>query len=159
MGFILKYQEDLSLVPRWIKVLISRHCSNSIAWPGYPDRKPVEIATHRYKGGYEIDAVIYCEGKTIGIELKETDLSKALQQAIERRKLFDYFYIAIDLHVSTIMLMLRSYKEFLGHGIGIVSTRDNAVIIYSYSKGHLAESKRYTDLLDYMGGKDEAVHL
>lgn len=63
-----------------------------------------KIVKHSKVNGKEIDAIVYCTTtslkiprflgiRTVGIELKETHLVKVVEQAIERRPFFDYFYV------------------------------------------------------------------
>ena len=73
--------------------------------------------------------------RTIGIELKETDMSKAISQAIERREYFHYFYVILNLKVSTIvneiLLDYNLYSAIKNYGIGLVSASEKTMIIPS----------------------------
>jgi hypothetical protein len=53
--------------------------------------KIVKIEKHFNVAGMEIDAIIYCKRsrtRRIGIELKELDIKKAVEQAVKRREYF-----------------------------------------------------------------------
>jgi hypothetical protein len=71
--------------------------------------KIIKIERHFYVAGMEVDAILYCKKsrtRRIGIELKDFDIKKAMEQAIERRSYFNYFYI-----------ITKSYRRLIGYDI------------------------------------------
>ena len=87
--------------------------------------------------GYEVDALAICdtaEGRFeryIGFELKDADLQKAIHQAKLRRKFFNYFYIVVDLPIHSIVEKLLHIPNFLDYKIGIISSKNNTVVLPS----------------------------
>ena len=155
--------EELALLPRWLKQIVSHHCSSSYS---EPNKHPIEIELRRKVQGFEVDMVVTCKSGSrtvkIGFELKTwSGIDKAASQAIERRALFHYFYIVVDLSVMSILGILkgRSWgEEVLRHGIGIVSTSDNCIVIKSYSKANWAYSKSYVyTILSYLNTNNEGI--
>ena len=73
--------------------------------------------------------------RLVGIELKESDLAKAVSQACVRRKYFNYFYIVINRSVRSIVGWLFNDHNLFNtvkvYGIGIISTIDNVVVLQS----------------------------
>ena len=71
--------------------------------------------------------------RTIGIELKQTDLPKALRQAIKRRKYFNWFYIIIALSpkgfVEWIVRDTNLYFALKKWDIGIVLAGNDEMLI------------------------------
>ena len=90
--------------------------------------KPIELKWHQ-RIEHEIDAILIAETpsgfiRTFGFELKVSDIQRAVEQAIERRKFFNYFYIVSSSHPARIWFylewalnfdLLENMKE---HGIG-----------------------------------------
>jgi hypothetical protein len=71
--------------------------------------KIIKIERHFQIAGMEVDAIIYCRKskiRRVGIELKDFDIKKAIEQAIERRSYFNYFYI-----------ITKSYRRLIGYDI------------------------------------------
>jgi hypothetical protein len=69
----------------------------------------VKVERHFKVCGMEIDAIIYCKKRKIrrvGIELKDFNIKKAVEQAIARRTYFNYFYI-----------ITKSYRRLIGYDI------------------------------------------
>ena len=73
--------------------------------------------------------------RTIGIELKETDFTKAIVQAVNRREYFNWFYIVIDLHPKSIVEWIfrdrNIYSVIKEYGIGIVTTYPEVMLLPS----------------------------
>ncbi|RLE86284.1 MAG: hypothetical protein DRN04_19785, partial [Thermoprotei archaeon] len=133
------------------------HCSKY----RYKDEiRPVEIEVRRRVGKHEVDVIVTCYvgdrnvKRTIGFELKENDIYKAVEQAILRRQYFTWFYIVMDLSVEAILAYLRNkpINAALKHGIGFVSGKDNCVVIQSYAKQHLSYAEAYTTIFNFLGG-------
>jgi len=108
-----------------------------------------KIKKHYEVGGAEVDAILLCKRvkgyKYIGIELKQSDLKKALIQAVLRRIYFHYFYIVSELYNPHTYFgyeveYLHKYKlldRFKEYKIGWISTYKNqAFLIFPsfYSK-------------------------
>ena len=97
-----------------------------------------KIFRHVFINGYEIDALAICKTREdkferwIGFELKENSLDKAIHQAILRRRFFNYFYIVINLSVSSIVRYLLDMADKIKESkIGIISAYDSAVVLKS----------------------------
>ena len=135
---VVKFLEDLLLFSRWFREIIGRH--------GFGNFR---VETHKHVKGLEVDVVVYGKYGTIGIELKDSDYGKVIQQAVERAEYFTYMYAVLDLPVRSILSILRTYKEALEYGIGFASSFDDCVVIPAYSK-HKHEAKRYVGLLQYI---------
>lgn len=153
--------EELALLPRWLKQIVSHHCSSSYS---EPNKHPIEIVLRSNVQGFEVDMIVTCKSGSrtvrIGFELKTwSGIDKAASQAVERRALFHYFYIVVDLSVMSILGILkgRSWgEEVLRHGIGFVSASDNCIVIKSYSKANWVYSKSYAyTILSYLGEQYE----
>jgi len=95
----------------------------------YHGGKVEKIKRHLKVLGMEVDAEITIKFKTtsrkIGIELKESNLTQAIEQAIARRKFFDYFYIITKEHralLGTYVLLASEgneiFKKFFENKIG-----------------------------------------
>jgi len=96
----------------------------------------------------EVDVWLRCgNGTTVIVELKENDVGKVVQQAIRRRSLADYVYVALNMDVSSIIRCLRNYLEIFQYGVGVVSTKDEVVVIRSYRR-NIAEALRYRGLAE-----------
>ena len=98
--------------------------------------------------------VVGARKRRVLVELKETDLAKAIEQAITRRPNFDYVYVAADLCTADLLSWLRSRPEPLRYGVGFVSVKDQCIVIRSYGRRYWGESCKYGELLSYMGGED-----
>ena len=124
---------------------------------------------------FEVDAIAICKTlneykeRWIGFELKENDIEKAFTQAYLRRNYFDYFYIVIDLRVSTIVKWLLKQKD-VGE-IGFVSAYENILVLPSKFKPRkkpeteiLIENKNMVDkkivkLVDFLQTKQNQWDL
>jgi len=146
MGLTIKYREDLVLLPSWLLEIVKLHCSKGFLSLEYP----IYIRNHvrDVHSNLELDLVITCGKKRIVVELKEADLAKVVEQIGRRKLLGDYAYIALNLRVHDIIGALRNYSKLLEHGIGIVSTRDNCIVIRAYSPRKISEARRYLELLE-----------
>ena len=73
--------------------------------------------------------------RTIGIELKQTDLIKAVTQAIERRKYFNWFYIVIGISVRAFLeWIFRDTNLFFAlkdYDIGVILGYDEIMLLPS----------------------------
>jgi len=64
--------------------------------------KIFKVERHYKVANLETDIILLCKRirgyKSVGIELKVSDTLKAIEQAIARRKYFNYFYIVSDVY-------------------------------------------------------------
>ena len=135
---VIKYREDLFMFSKWFRDVLVEHLDIY---------KPVIVDMHvKTLNVGECDVVVKQGNKTIGIELKQRDYGKVIEQAVKRRNSFTYMYVALDLHANTILSILRSYLQALEKGIGFISTMDDCIVIKSYKR--LDEAKRYKTLLE-----------
>ena len=84
--------EDKLLDDNVLKLLAKHH-----------QEKIISVVRHSNNFGVECDAYIKIGktvNRTIGIELKDVDLSKVVEQAIKRRELFNYSYIITNTSLS-----------------------------------------------------------
>lgn len=131
-----KVNEDTLLDEKILKLLSRIHGS------------VYRIIRHSRINGKEIDAIVYCKttearlSRYIGIELKEYDLKSVVEQAIERRSFFDYFYIVTAEYSSHYAYLGRDIKmlykqKLLGKmiemGIGWILKFDDPIIIFPSS--------------------------
>ena len=143
---IIRFAEDLLLFSGWFRKLLQLHFSDN-----WDIRFPISVEMHVVPlNRVEVDVVVRSNSKVIAIELKESDYTKVIEQAIKRRDLFDYVYVTLNLSTHTILGILRNYKEALEHGIGFISASDDCIVIKAYDKRHKHESKRYTKILDFL---------
>lgn len=144
---IIRFLEDLVIFEDWLRKLIELHFSPS--WEHYP----VMVNTHvRTLEGDECDLVLYNKKKTTLLcELKDWTVEDTLNQVVKRRGSFDFAYAVINQPVYQILNVLRKMgseklSEILSLGIGLVSSRDNVILVRSYRvKKH---SKEYIPILD-----------
>jgi len=86
--------------------------------------------------GYEVDALAICDTanekfeRYVGFELKENDIAKSIHQAKLRRHLCNYFYVVINLKVSSIVNYIIDYPNFKNLKLGIIS-KENVVVLPS----------------------------
>ena len=148
---IIRFHEDLLLFSEWFREVLRLHFSDD-----WNIQLPLEIKTHVISlNNVEIDVIIKnSNGKTVVIELKERDYVKAIKQAIKRRELFDYVYVAINLPTHIILGILRKHREALEYGVGFISASDDCIIIRAYDKRHKYESKKYMKILDLILGEE-----
>jgi hypothetical protein len=97
-----------------------------------------KVERHFKIGGMEVDTIIYCKKsrvKRIGLELKEFDINKALEQAVERRKYFNYFYIVLKsdrrlLGYDFRSLYLNKKLDYLlNNGIGLITVHNGEAFL------------------------------
>jgi len=146
MSMTIRNKEDLLLFSKWFKELLAYH---------FPSRWPfnlnVKVETHIVTANkLEVDVLVRDlkdSRKVIAIELKESDIDKAIQQALKRKEVFNYVYVAINLPTASILAELRRHPEALENGIGFISTYDDCIVIRAYSHKK-KESKRYLNLLE-----------
>ncbi len=160
MGAVTRFkEEDMVILAFWLRRVLDTHCGGACVW--------IDVGQHVRVGGHEVDLLIKCQDtgcmghpegrqKSIIVELKESDLGKVFEQALERRPLADYVYAAINLPVNDILTWMAGHdlaEEAVKAGVGIISTRDNVVIFRAYSRGasRWAETKAKTlTLLKYI---------
>jgi len=131
MSFTIRYKEDLLLFRDWFRELIRLHFSESSFWAGV--KYPIEVRSHvRMLDNTEVDLMISNGKVVVIVELKECDIQKAIEQALERRRFADYIYVSLDLHTYTILKMLRNYDQALKAGIGFISAKDECIVIRAY---------------------------
>jgi len=155
---LIRNLEELQIFSKWFHDVLEKHCHCS-KYNYKEETRPVEILVRKRIRGYEVDMVVTCYvgvrnvKRTIGFELKEEDIYKAVEQAVMRRPFFTWFYIVMDLSVEAILAYLRNkpINEALKHGIGFVSGKDNCIVIQSYARQHLSYAEAYTTLFDYLG--------
>jgi len=139
MGVEVRFREDWFIFSKWFRDVLREHLDID---------KPISIDMHvRTLNVGECDVVVRQGRKTIGIELKQREYIKVIEQAIKRRDSFTYMYVALDLHVHEVLGILRKYRHALDYGIGFISTTDDCIVIRSYSR-RTNESKRYKTLLE-----------
>jgi len=157
--FIVRTVEDFNIMlPKWLQEVIRHH------YGFIYDALPliIQFHTHIYnrydRKHYEIDLVVKSQSpkssnKTIGFELKRDDFKKACEQAILRRRMFTFFYIVMDKCIAKIIDVVRHYRPALEHGIGIVSSEDDTIIVYSKA-GHNKMPENINTILQYI---DEVI--
>jgi len=152
MVFEVRFREDLLLFRDWLVELITTHCIESV-W-GVEKVRP-RIDTHiALLNRREIDVVISCGGKRICIELKESDLQKAVEQAIGyiESGACDLAYIAIDLSVGGILDYARRrpdlFEKMFDHGIGLISARNGVTVFRAFHRKDA--SRRYTNVINLL---------
>ena len=73
--------------------------------------------------------------RAIGIELKENDILKAISQAMERREYFHYFYVVLNMRVSTIVNWIfldhNLYSAIKNYSIGLISAYEKTMVLPS----------------------------
>lgn len=142
MSYEFKYLEDKLILAGWLRSILSRHSVERFT-----------LKMHqRTRNRLEFDVIIrdLDHGKTIAVELKDSDLLRVMGQAIRRTGMFDYVYAAVDLPTHMILGLLRGYSELLDHGVGIASARDDIIVIPAYSNRYKEEATRYKSLLRYI---------
>jgi len=88
----LRYREDRLVLSRWLRQVVALHLV-----------LPVRVSMHyRLPDGTEADLVLMDSKRRIEIELKETS-SRVFEQALARKRYFDYVYVAVDWPVSEIL--------------------------------------------------------
>lgn len=131
MSFTVRYMEDLLLFSDWFKELLKLHFFKDGLWN--MNKHPVEIKSHvRTLDNVEVDLMISNGEIVVIVELKKYDVETAIKQAMTRRHFADYIYIALDLPTHTIVRMLKKHQEALKAGIGIISAKDNCIVIRAY---------------------------
>ena len=119
----------------WLVELLRIHCGD---WFLNPHRHGVRVKMHvETTDRHEVDVVIECGRVMVCIELKKNSLDAVVRQAVHRatRTGCGQVYVALDLPTHSILAWLVSNQELAKavaqHGIGVVSARDNTVIIRS----------------------------
>ncbi|RLF08492.1 MAG: hypothetical protein DRJ60_00075 [Thermoprotei archaeon] len=131
---LVRFVEDLAIFNSWVREVIEIHFSPS--WSYYP----LVISTHVVTPfNHECDFVISSKKKNVSVlcELKDWTVEDTLNQVLERRSYFDFAYAVINLPTYHIFNGLRKLgkeklNEVLSKGIGIISSKDNLVLIRSY---------------------------
>ena len=156
---VIKNIEELQIFSKWFQTVLEKHCHCSRYFS--KDRfRPVEIHFREKIRDNEVDLIIVCSvgeydriyRRTIGFELKTSDLCKAVDQAIRRRDDFTYFYIVLDASVVTILSLLRNdpIRRALDYGIGFISGKDDCVVIHSYTKHNVQYASAFKTIFDYI---------
>ena len=154
-------KEELVLLPRWLFVVAQHHCDYFLgSYVSSGNR--IQIGVRRVVRGFEVDLVLKCRSGSrdvsVGFELKDSDLSRAVEQALVRRGLFDYFYVVVYLHSHSVLAALKglgNVEKALASGIGFISSLDNSMIIKSYSRGKTDFSKGYNKIISYLRGDEK----
>ena len=157
---IICHKEELQLLSWWLRKILFTHCYDSYE---NPSENNIVIDMRKKVQGYETDMILTCKSGSrtvrIGFELKESDLYKAVSQAVERRALFHYFYIVLNLHAHQILTLLKGHagtEKALSIGVGFISSTDDCIVIKSYSKPNWRESESYSyTILAYLKGDGE----
>jgi len=131
---LVRFVEDLAIFNDWVREVIEIHFSPS--WSYYP----LVISTHVVTPfNHECDFVISSKKKNVSVlcELKDWTVEDTLNQVLERRSYFDFAYAVINQPTYHILNMLRKMgkeklDKMLSLGIGIISSKDNLVLIRSY---------------------------
>ncbi len=141
MSYEFKYLEDKLILAGWLRSILSRHSVERFT-----------LKLHQRSRKHEYDVVItdMDKGKTINVELKDSDLLRVMEQAIYRTDMFDYVYAAINLPTYMILGLLRGYSGLLDHGVGIASVWDDIIVIPAYNDRYKQEARRYKSLLKYI---------
>ena len=148
--------EDMGLYAKWFRDLIHYHCG--FRKPSISDY--LAIRQHARMGGHEVDLFVKCRSgkgrlKTILIEFKELDVPTVVNQALERRGLANYVYIAVDMSVPDILGYFKSRNDLakilFDNGIGVISMEDNLILVRAYSRGKEVFSSHYTNILSFFG--------
>jgi len=109
-----EYYEDSLLTDKVIE-LIEKHHNFNIHL----------VELHKREHGFEVDAVIWASTRErkleryVGIELKDYDLYKAIEQAVERRQYYHYFYIVTGVYPD-FAFVYSQYPKLVGQGIGVI---------------------------------------
>jgi len=152
MVFDIRYKEDLLLFREWFIRVLLWHCDSVFSAKPTVDTHVVTVGRH------EIDVVVNCGGKRICIELKEHDIDRAVNQAINYMENLgcDIVYVALGMHIDTIMDYLRTRpdlaKRIFEHGIGIVSAPDNCIVFRAFQRR--TASSKFLSLLELMKSRD-----
>lgn len=123
--------------PEVIERIVKRHLSK-VNWQSYS----LDIMPHKvFKADgkhYECDVALKLkwqswDGKTrsamIGIEFKEWDFSKVVEQAVYRRRFFDYMYIATRPVALTLSWEPYDFALLIKYGIGWVLWSEELVYL------------------------------
>jgi len=152
MVFDIRYKEDLLLFREWFVRVLLWHCDSIFSAKPVVDTHVVTVGRH------EIDVVVNCRGKRICIELKEVDIARAVDQAINYLENLgcDIVYVALGMHIDTIMDYLRTNQELakkvFEHGIGIVSAPDNCIVFRAFQRR--TASTRFLSLVELMKSRE-----
>ena len=103
------------------------------------------IDKHYKVDGMEVDAIILCKRvkeRLIGIELKEYDFFKVIQQAVQRRRYFNYFYVVTrggNIIGQTMRCLYRMglLSELFEHGIGWIVVNQEGQAWYLFASTYL----------------------
>lgn len=113
----LKYKEDLYALAPWLREIIMLHLG-----------LPASLEMHRLlPDGTEADLLITSGSKSVVVELK-SESTHVFDQALDRKKWFDYVYVALDWPVHSILSYIVARPEIVENGIGLVSISDNIVV-------------------------------
>jgi len=141
---IVNVEEFRTVLPSWLQQVILHHSSNLSPWRVLPLR----VRLRKMFSGHEIDMVVEYGKTRIGFELKQDDYEKACSQALDRRPLFKYFYIVFAMKTTSIFDIIHHLKNCLEAGVGLASSIDNTVIIYSKIR-NIQKLKERARQIDY----------
>ena len=126
----MQYQEDKYYTPEIEDMILEKHNLELVS-------KQRKELLKEHKLNTETDVILYCKTehgrkRKIGIELKESDLVKAVHQAMVRREFFNYFYVVINHSVEYIVDWILGDYNLLSAikigGIGIISYADKIMV-------------------------------
>lgn len=146
------FNEDYYLDEEVIKIIEEHH-----------DLKFMTLTRHVRMFGLEIDAVAIFETprhftRSVGFELKENDLPKAIIQALVRRPYFHYFYIVIPWPpkaITSYILGNPMASEIRRNGVGIIGAHMDHWLIVIPSLFRSSGIKTLADFEVEGGGKGE----
>lgn len=131
---VLKYAEDLFILAPWLREVLRIHGMDAPSAGFSGLARPVRIELHhRVPDGTEVDMIITNGERTVAVELKDAS-PKVFEQARARRKWFDYVYAAVNWSTHEIISFLAGKPDILEDGIGVVSLRDNIVVVRSVKR-------------------------
>ena len=159
MAMEIVHVEETLMFREWMLRIMLLHCCGDAGATlfGLAKSKPKISLRERTINRREIDVVISCRGKRICVELKRSDIYRAIDQAVGYLDsgACDYAYVAIDLAIDTILDILRtSYslaEKVFRNGIGIASTYSNAIVFRAFKRKDA--SSKYLTLMEFLSGK------
>ncbi len=97
--------------------------------------KVEKIKWHERYLGKECDCYLISKtNKTVGIELKEIDIVKAVKQALERRDIFNYSYVVMGNGFSlssyiTTLVRKGLIEKMVNRDIGLIISQENPILV------------------------------
>ena len=145
-GIRIIYHEDMAVLAPWLRKVIELHGLYSRNLP--PNIRVMMHVRPAASRGKEVDLIVRGMNRVVLIELKDSDLYMATEQAIERRELADYTYVALRLPAYQILSILRGYTRGLENGIGYISTLDDSIVVRAYMVGHEKYGRMYKSVTE-----------